>query len=534
MASEALQEYQEDTQQNRNSIDSQNITICYIGGGSKRWTLKLINDLAQTSNLGGDVLLYDVNYKGAKRNERFGNWVQDRDDAEGDWTYTAVTDRAQALSNADFVLLSTQYPTRATFKHDLEIPKSFDVYQAVAVTIGPGGILRAMRTIPVYRELAGAIREHCPDAWVLNYTNPVTMVTRALYEEYPDINAIGLCHEVFHLQELLADLVGTYYDVEQPDRDEIDLNVKGINHFTWADEAQWNGRDLFALLDRHIEEEGVVREYTPEEMADESGFVDNNQVTYELYRRFGVVPAAGDRHLVEFTPWFLQGELPEDLLKWGVKRTTSGFRVSRWEDELNEDELGTYLDENDEITASQDVAKDVLRVLSYMKDVYPWKNDPDEIERYMRGQAEFDFVDSGEVIVDVLEALTGVKSYKTNVNLPNAGQMRELPDGAVVETNALLTGNNIKPLVAGTLPRPIHTQIMTHVHNQETIIEAAFSGYDIDHAFRAFLNDPQVKTLQIGTARDLFAELVAAERQYLDEWNLENSDVMAESDTISL
>lgn len=176
-----------------------------------------------------------------------------------------------------------------------------------------------------------------------------------------------------------------HYDVEEPPRREIDLNVKGINHFTWADEAWWKGHDLRLLMNDHLAKDGVVREYTSDEMADESSFVDNNQVTYELYKRFGVLPAAGDRHLVEYAPWFLQGEMPDDLLRWGVKRTTSEYRVSRWKDEA------------------------------------------DQIERYLSGEDEFELFDSGEMIVDILQALSGGKSVTTNVNLPNKGQMQDHP-----------------------------------------------------------------------------------------------------------
>lgn len=121
-----------------------------------------------------------TNYEGAKRNERFRNWVQEREETVADWAYTAVEYREDALSDADFVLLTTHYPTSEAFKYDLEIPKSYGIYQTVAVTIGPGGIIRAMRAIPVYRELAAAIREHCPNAWVLNYTNPLTFLTDTL------------------------------------------------------------------------------------------------------------------------------------------------------------------------------------------------------------------------------------------------------------------------------------------------------------------------------------------------------------------
>lgn len=489
MATQGKPQAQRLEEEHLNGPRPDDVKIAYIGGGSRQWARKLIRDLALLPEVSGEVVLYDTMIEGAERNARFGNWVQELDKTVGDWSYRAVEDREEALEGADFVILSTQYDTRETFVHDLRIPKEYGIYGAVSATIGPGGIFRAMRTIPVYRELAHAIREQCPDAWVINYTNPVTFVTRALYEAYPDINAVGLCHEVFHGQEFLAELVEEYYDVDDVSRQEIDVNVKGVNHFTWADEATWNGRDLFELVDHHIEQQGGIRKYTPEDLEDSSGFVDNNQVTLELYDRFGLLPLAGDRHLVEYATWFLQGEMPEDLNRWGVKRTTADYRISRWSEE-----------------------------------------ETNEVERYMEGDEEFTLEKSGEVFPDLLKAFTGVEETKTHVNVPNRGQMPDMPDGAVVETMANASHNDLTPLTAGSLPRQVRTQVITHVHTHETLMEAAFDeGGDVDRAFQAFLNDPQVKTLQTEQARNLFAELFQTEEKFLGDWNTENADVLAES-----
>lgn len=494
MASRQTEVTKSNVQDSIPSVPDNTVKITYIGGGAREWAPKLFQDLALCSDIKGEVALFDLDYESAKLNAEFGNWIQDREDAIGDWTYTAVEDRSDALKGADFVILSTQFNPAQTFVHDLDIPQKYGVYHAVGGTIGPGGMMRAMRTIPVYREFGNAIRDYCPEAWVFNYTNPLTLSTRALYETFPEINAIGLCHEVFHAQDMLADLVEEYFDVERPDRDKINLNVKGINHFTWADEAQWRGVDLLSVVDHHIQQENTLREYTTKEMADEDPFIDNNQVTYELYRRFGILPAAGDRHLVEYAPWFIQGEMPEDLNRWGVKRTTSDYRAKHWNPS-----------ESEQTT---------------------------DVEELMNSNAEFELNSSGEIAVNLMKTLTTGDMMKTNVNLPNRGQISDLPEDAVVETNALITPNSIKPVTAGPMPRQVRTQIQTHVNNHETIIKAAFTG-DIDLAFRAFLNDPQIKTLQTETAEELFAELIGAEKEYLNSWNINKSSVLAESDAFN-
>lgn len=463
---------------------SERIKIGYLGGGSRGWAHKLINDLAQCETLEGKVTLYDLNYDDAERNARFGNWVQSLDGAVGEWTYEATDQREHALENADFVFLSTQDPPDDTMRYDLELPEEYGIYQPVGDTTGPGGIVRAMRTIPTYRDFARAIRQHCPDAWVINYTNPMTLCTRTLYEEFPEIKAMGCCHEVFNTQHKLASLVSEYYDAEEPARDEIEINVKGINHFTWIDEARWRGQDILDLVDRHIEETDLPQ-YDPGDLESESYYNDDFLITYELYRRFGVLPAAGDRHLAEFVPWFLAVDEPEEVHQWGIRLTPVEFRVDKWE------------------------------------------TGHDKFERQMSGEEEFEFYDTGEETIAILRALVGQEDLKTNLNLPNHGQMPMLPDDAVVETNALLTEDNITPLQAGTLPKGVHNLVSTQVLNQETLLEAGFAE-DPELAFQAFLNDPLVN-IQANDAQNLFAEMVDATREYLDSWDLDDRAILQEN-----
>ena len=475
----------------RESTETAHVKIGYVGGGSRGWAYTLVNDLAQCTDLAGEVALYDVDHESTTRNERFGNWVQEREDAVGEWTYTAVEDRADALEDADFVVLSTQDPPAETFAHELDVPAEYGLYQTVGDTVGPAGAVRGMRTIPQYRDIAAAVREHCPDAWVLNYTNPMTVCTRTLYEEYPDINAVGLCHEVFHVQEHLAKLVSEYLDVETPPRREIDVNVKGINHFTWIDRARWRGEDLFDLVDHHFEDAIADRSFEPGDLDDESWFVDNQLVAYELYRRFGrdidtggrAFPAAGDRHLAEFVPWFLNLDDSIDIQQWGIRLTPSEYRVERQDDAL------------------------------------------EKFYAPMEGQEEFEFFESGEEGVDIMRALLGFGDLKTNVNLPNRGQIPDLPDGAVVETNALFMTDDVRPLEAGRLPDQVRSVVETHIYNQETLIDAAFAG-NVDRAFQAFLNDPLV-SLSMAEGRDLFVDLVECVEPYLeDNWDLTGADIL--------
>jgi alpha-galactosidase len=473
--------------QQRRSETATDTTIAYIGGGSREWAPKFVQDMS-LSALNGTVRLYDRNYESAQQNAKFGNWVQEKDAATADWSYEAVADIASALNGADAVILSTQFDPAETFVHDLDISEKYGIYGAVSATIGPGGIFRAMRTIPVYRELANAIREHCPEAWVFNFTNPVHFVTRALYDEYPEINAVGLCHEVLKAYPLFASIAEEHLDMDA-DPEDITINPKGINHFTWIDKVHCNGEDIWPQLQNLIDSERAQREYTAEDLEEVSPFIDNEQVMWELFRRFDLIPAGGDRHLVEYATWFLNGQ-KEGLNRWGVKRTDSNYRAKHWNPS-----------ESDQTT---------------------------DVEAWMSGTKEFEIESSREKFADMLEALHGREPCVANVNMPNTGQVSNIENGAIVETNAYVRANEVVPLTAGGLPRPLKTVVDDHVNTIETIIEASRDG-DIDRAFQGFLIDPQLRSLQTEDARDLYAELFRSLEEYLSAWNVQNSEILEES-----
>jgi alpha-galactosidase len=472
----------------QSALLASDLTIAYVGGGSRDWAPTVIQDLA-LSELAGTVRLYDTDRAAAERNARFGNWVGDRD-AAAPWEYHAVDALEDALAGADAVVLSTQYDPAETFVHDLDLPAEYGIHGAVGATIGPGGIFRAMRTIPVYRRFASAIREHCPDAWVCCFTNPVHFLTRALYDEYPDVNALGLCHEVQHARDYLAELATDHLGMDVT-RGDVSVNVKGINHFTWVDDVRCDGVDCWPLLEELATREAANRRYTPDELEDASPFVDNQQVTWELFRQYGLFPAAGDRHLVEYATAFLADGV-EGLNYWGVKRTGSDYRAKHWSPS-----------ESDQTT---------------------------DVEAWMRGERSFTLTRSDESLTDVLAALCGGERFVTNVNLPNRGQVAGLEHGAVVETNGLVGAGEVRPLAAGGFPRPLRSLVSDHVDTIETVIDASRDG-DLDAAFRGFLTDPQVETLDPDDARDLFGAMVAAEADYLEPWNLSEASVLEDATT---
>jgi len=451
------------------------LKIAYIGGGSRGWARKLMNDLALCPDLTGTVWLYDIDMESAKLNEEFGNWMQDQPGVVSKWRYVAEPSMEQALKGADFVILSIQPGTLEIMGENLAIAAKYGLYFPVGDTTGAPGLVRGLFSAITYAGFARAIAEHCPDAWLINYANPLTICTRTLTKVVPGLKAFGCCHEVFGTQHLLARLVEKYLDELPESRDEIEVNVTGINHFTWIDRAYYKGHDLLALVRHHMEQPGVVREYTEEEVVGFNNyFLAVHQVKFELFRRYGILAAAGDRHLAEFVPGFTQS--PQELFRWGISLTPISYRLDRW------------------------------------------AQAPQQTRDIMDGKTPFALIDTGEEGIRQISALLGLGALKTNVNVENIGQIPNLPLRAVVETDAYFSRDSVRPIAAGPLPPGVHALVSRHVANQEMIIEAALTG-DKGLAFQAVFNDPTTN-LPIDDAWRMFNEMLAASKAYLPGWDI--------------
>ena len=448
------------------------LKIAYIGGGSRDWARKLMIDLALCPDLTGEVALYDVDMDSARLNEQLGNWIHtsNQPGVVSHWRYAAVSTLNEALRRADFVLISIQPGSLDAMAEEIALAEEYGLYFPVGDTTGAPGLNRGLRSVLIYREFAEALAAICPDAWVINYTNPMSICTRTLTRVAPELKVIGNCHEVYATQLMLADVASQYLDIEPPSREQIQVNVLGINHFTWIDRAAYHGHDLLALLRHHLEQPGVLRTYTQSEVESwNHWFYSADQVKFALFQRFGILAAAGDRHLVEFLPGFVQSS--ETLFKWGVIRTPVSWRIERW------------------ATA------------------------PQKTRDLMTGLAPLVLQPSGEAGIGMIKALLGLGDLVTNVNMENIGQVSNLPLRAVVETNAHFSRDQIRPLAAGALPAGLVPILNQHSANQELIIEAALTG-NTDLAFQAFFNDPS-SHLPIDTAWELFNRMLQINRDYL-------------------
>ena len=206
---------------------------------------------------------------------------------------------------------------------DVHTPEKYGIYQPVGDTTGPGGIIRALRTIPMIEVIAKAIKEYCPKAWVINYTNPMALCIRSLYDTFPEIKAFGCCHEVFAVQELIAKAVSEATGEEITERKAVKANVVGVNHFTWITDARYRNLDVNAIYADFAEKyyESGVEKKNPD-----SVFESAHRVKFDLFKRYGVIAAAGDRHLAEFCEgsWYLKDD--GQIREWGFVRTPVSWR----------------------------------------------------------------------------------------------------------------------------------------------------------------------------------------------------------------
>ena len=302
------------------------VQIAYIGGGSRGWAWTFMTDLALEPDMSGTIRLYDIDKKAAEANKIIGNQVTAREEAVGKWEYEAHDSIQTALEGADFVVLSILPGTFDEMAADVHMPERLGIYQSVGDTAGPGGIIRALRTIPMYVEIAEAIRDHAPNAWVINYTNPMSLCVKTLYHVFPQIKAFGCCHEVFGTQKVLKEIVEQKFGVEEIDRSEIRVNVLGINHFTWFDYASYKGIDLFPVYKEYIDAHYEEGHHERDKNWMNSSFECAHRVKFDLFRRYGMIAAAGDRHLAEFMPGNEYLNDPETVTGWKFGLTTVDWR----------------------------------------------------------------------------------------------------------------------------------------------------------------------------------------------------------------
>ena len=258
--------------------------IAFVGAGSVEFTKDLLGDLLSFPELtDATIALHDIDRERLDAAEAMARWTASALGAPA--TIEAHLDRRAALAGCDHVINMIQVGGHAATLIDFDVPKRFGLRQTIGDTLGIGGIFRALRTIPVMQGIARDMFELCPDAWLLNYTNPMAMLCWSVYAGTPIKRVVGLCHSVQWTTRGLAELVGVPYE-------EVEYLGAGVNHQAWILQFRHQGRDLYPLLDEAIERDPELR----------------RRVRVEMYRRLGYFPTESSEHSAEYLPWFMRSD----------------------------------------------------------------------------------------------------------------------------------------------------------------------------------------------------------------------------------
>jgi alpha-galactosidase/6-phospho-beta-glucosidase family protein len=453
--------------------------ITIIGGGSYQWVPKLLIDIANTPALHeAEIVLEDIDPEPLPRMVAL---VEHVAEVRGiGLTARATTDQQTALDGADFVVVNLSTGGFESMRFDLEIPARYGIRQSVGDSVGPGGIVRALRNIPVFVGISRDMEECCPDAWMLNLTNPMTTICRTVTKT-SRIRTVGLCHEVTNAQFSLSLLLDRSFLEFTP-------TVAGVNHLPVITALDVGGDDGLALLsdlldheaehaaeplDSEFAEHLEVRGSGADGRVTRGDLLDANRVKLELFRRTGVLPAAGDRHLVEFFAGFLT-EASEWGARWGVHLTT-----------IEERERGQ-------------------------------QGHVAEFERLL-AQPRVTDLPSGEMLAPVIMCLQERLPGWFPLNVPNHGQVADLPEEVVVESMCVVDGDGIRGRDVATVP-PLLADTLRRVSDaQELTVEAGLTG-DRDRVVDAMLVDPLAGRIDYDAVRAMSDEMLAATKRWLPQF----------------
>jgi len=438
------------------------VKIVIIGAGSTVFTPGLIADLTG-SKLFSDatVALVDINPQSAETMARYAKRVA-RERGVG-LQVEYATDRRDVLPGADFVTVTIAVGGVRAWEKDVRIPEAHGVWQTVGDSVGPGGVFRALRHVPELVAIARDMEELCPQAWLFNYTNPLSALVRGVQKSSP-IKAVGLCHGVMHTRSGIA------HDLGFAPAD-LNLTAAGVNHLAWVLDLRHKGTDVYPQY------RDLVRSWliSPPAASDDP-YERFQEVSARLMEIYGYYPSPGDRHVAEFFPFFL-------------RKSTHGL------------DYGTQsgLDMTNRILASRDER---------------W----DRIAAQAEGRAEldrrlFDEAREGERVVSIMEAIvTDQPLLELAVNVRNEGLISNLPSEAVVEVPGLIDGRGVHGIPVGALPEGIAGILNARVRQQELTVDAALSG-DRTLALQALLADPLVPSLE--AAEGMLDQALEAHAHYL-------------------
>lgn len=438
------------------------IKITFMGAGSTIFARNVLGDCMCTPALREcEIALYDIDKKRLEESEIILKAINHNvnEDRASIKAYLGVENRKDALRKANFVVNAIQvgFYDPCTII-DFEIPKKYGLRQTIADTLGIGGIMRGLRTIPVIRDFAKDMEEVCPDAWFLNYTNPMAIITGYM-QRYTKIKTVGLCHSVQVCSRDLLKSLGMEDKLEG--RKEL---IAGINHMAWLLEIyDKDGQDLYPEIKKRAAEKNATEKHW-------------DMVRYEYIKRLGYYCTESSEHNAEYNPFFIKNKYPELIEKYNIPLDEYPRRcinqIKGWEEEKNN------ILNNGEITHTR-----TTEYASY-----------------------------------IMEAIVTNKPCKIGGNVLNTGLIDNLPAEACVEVPCLVDAMGVTPCHVGKLPPQLAAMNMTNINSQLLTIEAAVTKKR-EHIYQAAMLDPHTAAeLSIDDIVALCDELIEAHGEYMKEY----------------
>lgn len=431
--------------------------IAFIGAGSWGFTRKLVRDLLTFPLLeNSTIALMDIN---AERLDFAHRAVQKIIDlGKYPAKVIATQDRAEALRDADFVVVTILAGGVEIWRHDIEIPKEFGVDTNIGDTRGPSGIFRALRTIPPMLEIARDMERLCPNALMLNYTNPMAMLCRALQRE-TSIQLTGLCHSVQGTAEMLARWIGAPME-------EITYTCAGINHMAWYLKYEWKGEDAYPLIRKAITERPEV--YNEEIVRNEMFLALDHYVT------------ESSGHNSEYNWWFRKRP---DLIE---KYCTHG---TGWNP-------GEY----------------AYVVKRYLERENNWR---EEAREWFAAETPIDLARGHEYAAYIMNAIMGGEPFEFNGNVRNTGLITNLPQDACVEVPVWASRKGLSPVYVGALPSQCALLTNLSASIEEMAVEAAISG-DPRLVYQAIAHDPlTAAVLSLAEIKEMVNRMLERNKDHL-------------------
>lgn len=433
--------------------------ITFIGAGSTIFAKNVLGDAMLTPSLADShIVLYDIDEKRLRESEAMLKTIN-KNANQNRAEIQVYHDRKEALRDADFVVNAIQVGGyKPSTVIDFEIPKKYGLRQTIGDTMGIGGIFRTLRTLPVMLEFAREMEEVCPNAWLLNYTNPMAMLTMGVLKA-TSIKTVGLCHSVQVCVPELFEYLGIK---EQYDLADFQWKIAGINHMAFLLEITKDGEDFYPTI---------------RQLAEEKENPHRDSVRFELMKRFGYYITESSEHNAEYHPYFIKSKYPELI-----------------------DDLGIPLDEY--LTRCENQIRD-------------WETMREDIV----DNGDLTHKRSREYASYIMDAIKTGNPTVIAGNVLNKGLITNLPEDVCVEVPCLLDKNGIQPTYVGALPTQLAALNRTNINVQELTVEAALT-LEKDKIYQAAYLDPHLSSeLSLADITQLVDDLIEAHGDYLPDYH---------------